>query len=323
MKRNIFTLAMLLAAATAFTQTSRRTASDTRPARENNKKTTSGETRRSIATDNKKESENSATRTTPYRSTTSKSNTRAGSNASNDRNSRKINNNNEENYRSTRDDRSKANSRATIQNENSRRGVSNRTAVRENNQQARRGYATSSNSRQDSKRVVHNPATYRKYSGHHKARHIYTTPPRNRDYRAKYYPYRHPVNINIVWNRTMHRHYIKMYPSVRRWHYPIGYRIATVSAYDAVFHIGEVRNIYGRVHEVYYEPGTDEYFLYFGAYYPYHDFSVVIPGRVARRFSRRPHIYFQNQYMVTTGLITAFENAPEVVVKRTDQLRVY
>ena len=68
---------------------------------------------------------------------------------------------------------------------------------------------------------------------------------------------------------------------------------------------------------------TDEFFLYFGAYYPYQDFTVVVPGEVAYRFSRNPDRYFDNDYVMVTGLITEFDGKPEIVVKHADQLRRY
>ena len=121
----------------------------------------------------------------------------------------------------------------------------------------------------------------------------------------------------------MHRHYIEMYPEVRYWNYSIGYRINSVSAYYADYYVGEVMNVYGKVYDMYYAYETDEYFLYFGAYYPYHDFTIVLPGEIARQYSRRPMNFFMNQYIDVTGLITAFEGKPEVVVKRNFQLNVY
>jgi len=86
---------------------------------------------------------------------------------------------------------------------------------------------------------------------------------------------------------------------------------------------GEVVNVYGKVEEVFYTGRTDEYILYFGAYYPYHDFSVVIPGDLARIYSRWPELYFENQHMAITGLITIFDNKPEIVVKRRGQISLY
>jgi hypothetical protein len=100
-------------------------------------------------------------------------------------------------------------------------------------------------------------------------------------------------------------------------------RLATVSAYDAYDFVGEIARVYGRVAESYYSWETDEYFLYLGDYYPYHDFSVVIPGREARDFSRRPEKFFNRQYIEVTGLISRYEGKPEMVVKRSSQIGVY
>jgi hypothetical protein len=87
--------------------------------------------------------------------------------------------------------------------------------------------------------------------------------------------------------------------------------------------MGDVMTVYGRVKEVFYSITTDEYFLYFGAYYPYHDFTVVMPGWMARQHSRRPERYFDNNYIAVTGLITSFEGKPEIVLKESFQLNFY
>jgi hypothetical protein len=100
-------------------------------------------------------------------------------------------------------------------------------------------------------------------------------------------------------------------------------RLPSVSAYDAYDFVGEIARVYGRVAETYFAWETDEYFLYLGDYYPYHDFTVVIPGREARDFSRRPERYFDNQYIEVTGLVSRFEGKPEMVIKHSTQVGVY
>jgi hypothetical protein len=121
----------------------------------------------------------------------------------------------------------------------------------------------------------------------------------------------------------MYHDYVRWYPDYHYWYYPIGYRIRTVSAYDAAYHIGEVTNIYGIVHQTWYSPETDEYFLYFGAAYPYQDFTVIIPGRKARRISHRPERFFQGRHIWVTGLISLYEGKPEMIIKRTSQIHLY
>jgi hypothetical protein len=121
----------------------------------------------------------------------------------------------------------------------------------------------------------------------------------------------------------MRMEYIRIYPMVKVWRYPAGYRIETVSAYNALYYGGEVMNVYGKVYETFYSRETDEYILYFGAYYPYHDFTVVVPGNIARRMSRWPENFFEHQHVMVTGLITTYDDKPEVVVKSTGQIRIY
>ncbi|HDR90300.1 MAG TPA: hypothetical protein ENN63_11840 [Bacteroidetes bacterium] len=163
----------------------------------------------------------------------------------------------------------------------------------------------------------------RRYVNRHPARHVYVTPPRSREYRAVHFPYRRPARVHVRWSVNVFRFYVNLYPVMRTWTYYPDYRFEMISAYNALFHIGELRTVYGKVTDTYYARETDEYFLYFGAYYPYHDFCVVLPGNIARRFSWNPERYFRNDYIMVTGLITEFEGKPEMVVKHPDQVRRY
>lgn len=138
-----------------------------------------------------------------------------------------------------------------------------------------------------------------------------------------HHTYRAPSRPQIYWSISMSRDYRVYYPEVRYWRYSPGYRIASIPAYDAIDYTGEVANVYGKVREVYYEPGTDEFFLYFGDYYPYHDFSIIISGRDARYLSRNPARYFEGQHVNVTGYIQSFEGKPEITIRSLRQLDVY
>jgi hypothetical protein len=48
-----------------------------------------------------------------------------------------------------------------------------------------------------------------------------------------------------------------------------------------------------------------------------------MPGWIARRYSRNPSHYFDNQYLATTGLITTFEGNPEIAVREPFQINLY
>ncbi len=147
--------------------------------------------------------------------------------------------------------------------------------------------------------------------------------PRPLEYRRVHYPYRMPPRINIVWNERMYREYIVLYPDFHLWYYPFGYRIHTVSSYDVSRYVGEIARVYGQVYESWYSPETDELYLYFGGPYPYHDFSIVLDGRDARKFSRHPQRYFNNRYIAVTGLVSLWEDKPEIVVRKRSQLEAY
>lgn len=117
--------------------------------------------------------------------------------------------------------------------------------------------------------------------------------------------------------RTWYPHYT--------WNYPVGYRINTISSWDAQYCMGEVRKVYGKVYETYYSESTDSYYLYFGAPYPYHVFTVIIPGWEANKFNYSILDYFDQRYVNVTGLISEFEQdgKPEIVIKSPRQIRLY
>ncbi len=143
------------------------------------------------------------------------------------------------------------------------------------------------------------------------------------EYRKTYYPYAEPRRLEIIWDINMYNEYRYMYPQYDYWYYPYGYRIHTISAYDADRYVGEIARIFGKVSDVWYERNTDEYFLFFGAPYPYHDFSVIISGKNARRYSHRPDRYFINRNIAVTGLVSIWDNRPEVLVRKRSQIEVY
>ena len=139
----------------------------------------------------------------------------------------------------------------------------------------------------------------------------------------KTHHYRAPRRTNVIWNPQMYREYRYIYPEFSYWYYPSGYRIVTVPSWNAYFHVGEVRNVYGRIHEVWYHWPSDEYYLYFGGTYPYQDFTVILSGSHARRFHRNPEAFFSGRYIWVTGLVSTFEGKPEIMVKRKHQVHLY
>lgn len=136
-------------------------------------------------------------------------------------------------------------------------------------------------------------------------------------------PYRAPVRAEIIWTVDLSRRYEVYYPHYHFHTHHVGSRIASISAYDAYDFVGEIARVYGRVNETYYSHETDELFLYIGDYYPYQDFTVVLPAREAREFSRRPERFFNGEYIEVTGLISRFQGKPEMLVRRAEQIAVY
>ena len=138
------------------------------------------------------------------------------------------------------------------------------------------------------------------------------------NYRVLYYPtYNH-----IFWTRRMYRDYVRWYPGYS-WRYSYGYRINAISIFEARYNLGEVALVYGRVYATWYNAETDDYLLFFGGDYPNHQFTVVLPRRIARKFSWRPETYFLGQHITVTGLITTFDGVPEIIVKNKRQLGLY
>lgn len=143
------------------------------------------------------------------------------------------------------------------------------------------------------------------------------------EYRRVHKPYRIPAHSSIYWNVSLYNDFRIFYPEVRAWRYDIGYALPVVPAYDADYYIGDVARVYGKVYDIYYEYETDEYYLYFGDYFPYQDFSVVIDGKEARAFSRRPERFFRRANLSVTGYITDYDDKPEIVVRRASQIELY
>lgn len=143
------------------------------------------------------------------------------------------------------------------------------------------------------------------------------------EYRRNHYVYRVPPRHSIVWDIHMYNEYSRLYPDYHYWYYPIGYRIHTISAYDAHNYIGEVARIYGEVQSTWYSRETDEYFLYIGGPYPYQDFTIILEGRDARRFNRHPSRFFSGRHVAAIGLVSVYEGKPEMFLKKRSQLDVY
>ncbi len=173
---------------------------------------------------------------------------------------------------------------------------------------------------------VNKYATKRYYGGNY----YHNAYPRNRvtlhyhydTYLNHYNVLYYPSYTDIYWTRAMYRDYRSWYPNYH-WNYRYGYRIQTIPVFDARYNLGEVAMVYGRVYATWYNGQTDDYLFFFGGNYPQHRFTMVVPGRVARKFSRRPERYFLGQHVTVTGLITTFDGVPEIIVKNRRQVGLY
>jgi hypothetical protein len=214
-----------------------------------------------------------------------------------------------------------------------RPATGNRTVAQPNTSSNNSG--TTNRSAQSVRGNTYTPKTDVQYE---QARRTYETPARKNivrttthttyvyrpiEYRRVHYVYRAPVVVDLYWSIPMYRQYRTIYPEYDYWYYPVGYRIHTISAYDAEMYVGELARVYGRIDDVWYSRSTKEYYLYIGGPYPYQDFSVIIPHNVARRFNRNPERFFRDQYIAVTGLISRFEDKPEMLIRKSNQIEVY
>lgn len=164
------------------------------------------------------------------------------------------------------------------------------------------------------------------YGGHH---YHYAYPTRNvkihyhhNTYANNYCVLYYPTYGDIYWTRSMYRNYHNWYPGFH-WNYSYGHRIHSISVFDAKYNLGEVAYVYGRVYASWYNNETDDYLLFFGGDYPYQQFTAVVPGHIARKYSWRPEKYFLGEHVTINGLITTFDGSPEIVVKHRSQLSLY
>ncbi|MBN1649714.1 MAG: hypothetical protein JW857_00215 [Bacteroidales bacterium] len=250
--------------------------------------------------------------------------------------------------------RSTTNRSNTINNTQARSTTNRSTATRSNTRTtssaAQRAVSAKSSSRSNTSSVVNAPRNYNTHSVSNRAykprtserdaaarrNFVINKPHRvNRvapkihynyqsiDYRRTHKPYIIPRLLDIIWDASMYRTYRSWYPEFNLWYYPYGYRIHTVSAYDAYNYIGDIARIYGRISEVWYSVESNEYFLYIGGPYPYQDFTIILEARDARRFSRDPISYFTNRNITSTGLVSLYENKPEMLIRKTRQISLY
>jgi len=143
------------------------------------------------------------------------------------------------------------------------------------------------------------------------------------DVRRVRYVYRRPVHVHLVWTPTLFHRFMYYYPTHTYWDVDFGREIETISAYDAVGYVGTVRRVYGEVKEVFYSNEDNNYVLYIGQPFPYHDMSLVVPYEVMREITRNPRRYFEDRMIWSVGLINTWEGKPEMIIRDEEQIRRY
>lgn len=175
--------------------------------------------------------------------------------------------------------------------------------------------------------VKNNKYSEKRYYGGNHYHHVYPKQHVKTHYHHNTYVHHYnvlyyPAYNEMYWTRNMYNDYRRWYPNYR-WRYDYGYRIQSLSIFDTKYNLGEVAMVYGRVYATWHNQETDDYLLFFGGDYPAQQFTVVLPGHVARRFSWRPERYFLGEHMTATGLITTFDGIPEIIVKNKRQVGIY
>lgn len=141
---------------------------------------------------------------------------------------------------------------------------------------------------------------------------------RSRRVARNHYHVYHKPSFNIYFRPAWFRFYVDYFPD---YHISYSRELHMIPGNMAYRYIGEVKMVYGKVYETYYDPHNREFFLYFGAPYPNQDFTVVITGRDAKRMERRQGRYYIGRDFSVAGLITSFDRSPEIVISDRDQLR--
>ncbi len=147
--------------------------------------------------------------------------------------------------------------------------------------------------------------------------------PRSIDLRREQNVYRRPLQIDLIWTPYLFNRFMYYYPDQDNWDIGFGDQIETISAYDVLDYVREVRRVYGKVKEVYFSSDDDNYILYIGDQFPYQDLSVVIPRLVVEEMTSQPEWYFRNQYIWLVGLIGMWEGKPEMIIRDSEQIQKY
>lgn len=143
------------------------------------------------------------------------------------------------------------------------------------------------------------------------------------DMRRERYSYRQPTYYQLIWTPNLMNRFMYYYPGYTSWDFDYGNEIETISSYDVNYYVGTVKRVYGKVEEVYYSREDQNYILYLGARFPFHDLSIVIPRQVARQISAYPEWFFRGEYVWLVGLIELWEDKPEMVIRDEEQIRTY
>lgn len=170
---------------------------------------------------------------------------------------------------------------------------------------------------------------YRNRKEHHTARkHFSSHSDRSNRYivshhRVRRHLYVNPAHSKIYLRPIWYDFYFHLFPRYQISERDYNHRIDYVSGDNAKYYIGEIKSVYGRIYETYYDEEFNEFYIYLGAPYPNHDFMIVITGSLAAQYSVEPYRYFMDRNIQVTGLITDWNSEPEMIIKYSDQIIRY
>jgi hypothetical protein len=98
----------------------------------------------------------------------------------------------------------------------------------------------------------------------------------------------------------------------------------TITAEDAIHHIGETVTVCGKVYGgKYFEQSSGQpTFINVGAPYPNSPFTVVIFGTNRSAFSYTPEEFLNNKEICVTGMVKEFKGKAEIIASKESQIQV-
>jgi hypothetical protein len=102
------------------------------------------------------------------------------------------------------------------------------------------------------------------------------------------------------------------------------YSADIISPEEAIKHIGQPATVCGNVAGTHFaskSKGQPTY-IYLNRPYPDQEFTVLIWGSDRSSFPNIPEVYYENKRICVSGQIRLYKGKPEIIVRRSSQIRV-